>query len=160
SSLVATQQSCGGLQQFCAGLQHSCVPLQHSCAPLQHSCAPLQHSCAGLQHSRAGLQQSCAPLQQSCAAPNANAVRATAMTNSATVAIIVFLFKALLLIGSEFMISAQNFARVAAFSISHTATRCCDGAKDERPQARALITLAMEDTTANWMRLRTSHPAR
>src|SRR5262249_49385357 len=91
SSLVATQQSCGGLQQFCAGLQHSCVPLQHSCA--------------GLQHSRAGLQQSCAPLQQSCAAPNANAVRATAMTNSATVAIIVFLFKALLLIGSEFMIS-------------------------------------------------------
>src|SRR5262249_18784150 len=135
SSLVATQQSCGGLQQFCAGLQHSCVPLQHSCAPLQHSCA--------------GLQQSCAPLQQSCAAPNANAVSATATTNSATVAIIVFLFKVFLLIGFEFMINAQNFARVAAFPIFYTVTRFCDGANDERLQARALAILIMEDTTAN-----------
>jgi hypothetical protein len=135
--------------------------LQQSCVPLQQSRAVLQQSCAGLQHSRAGLQQSCAPLQQSCAALDVNAVRATATTNSATVAIIVFLFKVFLLIGSEFMINAQNFTRVtAAFPIFYTATRCRVGAKDERLQARALVMLVMEDTTANWMRLRFSHPAR
>src|SRR5215471_8740264 len=144
--LFAAQQACGGLQQFCAGLQQSC--------------APLQQSCAGLQHSLAGLQQSCAPLQQSCAGLNANAVRATAATSSAMAAIIVFLFKVFLLI-VHVSNNAQNFTRVAAaIPSSHTATRCRVGVKDEGPQARALAMLVMEDTTANWMKLRISHPAR
>jgi hypothetical protein len=134
------------LQQFCGGLQQSCVLLQHSRAPLQQSCG-------GLQHSRAGLQQS-------CAAADVNAVKATATTNSATVAIIVFLFKVFLLIGSEFMFSAQSFAQAAAFPIPHTATWCRVGVKDEGPQARVLAMLVMEDTTANWMKLRISHPTR
>jgi hypothetical protein len=99
-------------------------------------------------------------LQQSCAAADDKAVKATAMTNSATVAIIVFLFKVFLLIDSEFMISAQSFARAAAFPISHTSTQCRVGAKGGKPQARALAMLVLEDTTANWMKLRISHPTR
>jgi hypothetical protein len=76
------------------------------------------------------------------------------------VAIIVFLFKVFLLIVHDSN-SAQNFTRVAAaFPISHTATRCRVGIKDEWPQARTLAMLIMEDTTANWMKLRISHPAR
>src|SRR5215468_2351919 len=134
--LFAAQQACGGLQQFCAGLQQSC---------------------GGLQHSLAGLQQSCAPLQQSCAGLNANAVRATAATSSAMAAIIVFLFKVFLLIVHDSN-NAQNFTRVAAaIPSSHTASRCRVGVKDEGPQARALAMLVMEDTTANWMKLRISH---
>jgi len=57
------------------------------------------------------------------------------------------------------MIDAQNFTRVAAaFPIFHATARCGDGAKNEGPKARALAMLVMEDTTANWMKLRTGHP--
>jgi hypothetical protein len=132
--------------------------LQQFCAGLQQFCAPLQHSCAGLQHSLAGLQQSCEPLQQSRAGVNANAVRVTAATSSATAAIIVFLFKVFLLIVTDSN-NAQNFTRVAAaIPSSHTVTRCRVGVKDEGPQARTLAMLIMEDMTANWMGLRSSHP--
>jgi hypothetical protein len=60
-------------------------------------------------------------LQQSCAAADVNAVKATAMTNSATVAIIVFLFKVFLLI---------------AFNPRNTTRRAREAAKEQAMTVR------------------------